>query len=474
MAASVLVLVLDGVRPDTLRAALDGGHAPALARLRDEGGSHTISTVFPSVTGLGYLPFVAGRHPVPAGVPGIRWYDRSRQHLRRGGHSRSYVGWAMRYFDADLAPDVATLFQHARPSFGAMTMVAKGLRRRDWLGRSLGWQVRGARIHFAKGGLGRWLDWDRDVAGRVAQHVRRHRPRFALAAVLTPDKVQHAEGQASPRLLDTIRIGDDMVAELRHDLERAGRWDDTLLMVVSDHGHSPVPHHDELTDALSDLGCRVAAHPFAGRAKHADTVVMVSGNAMAHVYLDAQRRTRLGHDTLSGRWGEVTRALVARESVDLALVPLGDDTCLVHGRGRGDAIVRWRDGRFDYRPRDGDPLRLEDGYSGLDAAAAWDLCLPTDHPDALVQIALVAAASRSGDVVLSAARQWDFRRKFEPVPHVSGHGALHREHMLVPLLVNRAATGVPRRTVDIGATAAAVLGVTLPGCEGEAFVSRNG
>lgn len=470
MAQSVLVIVLDGVRPDTLRAALDAGHAPALARLRDEGGAHTITTVFPSVTGLGYVPFVAGRHPATAGIPGIRWFDRARTHLRRGSHSRSYVGWAMRYFDADLHADVGTLFQHARPSFGAMTMVAKGLRKRDWLGRSFGWQLRGARIHFAKGGLGRWLDWDRDVAGRVAQHVRRHRPRFALTAVLTPDKVQHAEGQESPRLLDTIRIGDDMVAELRHDLEKAGRWEETRLMIVSDHGHSPVPQHDELVDVLTAQGLSVAAHPFAGRARTADAVVMVSGNAMAHVYLDAQRRTRLGHDTLTGRWGEVTRALIDRESVDLALMPLGDDACLVHAKGRGDAIVRWRDGRYDYRPRDGDPLRLEDGLTGLDAAAAWDACLPTEHPDALVQIAHIAAAARSGDVILSANREWDFRLKYEPVLHRSGHGALHREHMLVPLLVNRPVRGVARRTVDVGATAAAVLGVELPGVEGTSFL----
>jgi hypothetical protein len=469
MASSVLVIVLDGVRPDTLRAAMDAGHAPALARLRAEGGAHTITTVFPSVTGVGYVPFVAGRHPSPAGIPGIRWFDRSRTHLRRGGHSRSYVGWAMRYFDADLDRGVETLFQHARPSFGAMTMVARGLRRRDWLGRSLGWQVRGARIHFAKGGLGRWLDWDRDVAGRVAQHVRRHRPRFALAAVLTPDKVQHAEGQDSPRLLDTIRIGDDMVAELRSDLERAGRWDETLLLVVSDHGHSPVPKHDELVDVLTAQGLTVAAHPFAGKAKSADAVVMVSGNAMAHVYLDARRRARLGAEALRGRWGEVTRSLVDRDSVDVAMIPLGDEACLVHAPGRGDAIVRWRDGRYDYRPRDGDPLRLEGSHTGLDAAAAWDLCLPTDHPDALVQIACNASAARSGDLMLSAAREWDFRRKFEPVLHISGHGALHREHMLVPLLVNRPVSGVPRRTVDIGATAAAVLGVELPGVEGADF-----
>jgi len=83
---------------------------------------------------------------------------------------------------------------------------------------------------------------------------------------------------------------------------------------------------------------------------------------------------------------------------------------------------------------------------------------------------MVASAPRSGDVILSANRGWDFRRKFEPLLHVSGHGALHREHMLVPLLVSRPVGGMPRRTVDIGATAAAALGVALPGQEGASFL----
>ncbi|MDX2185164.1 MAG: alkaline phosphatase family protein [Gemmatimonadaceae bacterium] len=469
--SSVIVVVLDGVRPDTLRDALDAGHAPALRQLRDDGGDHTITTVFPSVTGLGYVPFVAGRHPVPAGIPGLRWYDRARTHIRRGSHARSYIGWAMRYFDRDLHPEVDTLFQHARPSFGAMTMIGRGLAPRDWLGTGLNWQLRGARIHFGRGGLKRWLEWDRDVAGHVAAHVRRHAPQFTLAAVLTPDKVQHAEGQQSPKLLETIRIGDALVAELRHDLERAGRWDRTQLWIVSDHGHSPTPKHDELVDVLLGEGLTVAAHPFAGKAKSSDVVVGVSGNAQAHIYLDPQRRTRLGAEALAGRWGAVTDLLSSRESVDLAIVPLGDDTARVSAPGRGAALVRWSHGRVSYLPQDGDPLRLDDELSELDAVDAWDACLPTDHPDGLVQIAAVAGAARSGDVILSAAREWDFRKRYEPVLHVSGHGALHREHMLVPMLLNRPPVGVPRRTVDIGVSAARALQLdALRGADGASFV----
>jgi hypothetical protein len=54
---------------------------------------------------------------------------------------------------------------------------------------------------------------------------------------------------------------------------------------------------------------------------------------------------------------------------------------------------------------------------------------------------------------------------------VSSHGALHREHILVPLLVNRPIGGRPRRTVDVMPSALVALGKTVPpGLDGVSFV----
>jgi hypothetical protein len=100
-----------------------------------------------------------------------------------------------------------------------------------------------------------------------------------------------------------------------------------------------------------------------------------------------------------------------------------------------------------------------------------DATFETDYPDCIVQIAHLAAAPRSGDIILSATRDWDFRARFEPIPHVSSHGALHREHMLVPLLVNHPVAGRPRRTVDVMPSALAALGMAIPaGLDGESFL----
>ena len=74
-------------------------------------------------------------------------------------------------------------------------------------------------------------------------------------------------------------------------------------------------------------------------------------------------------------------------------------------------------------------------------------------------------------MILSAARDWDFRARYEPIPHVSSHGALHREHMLVPLLTSRPTARVPRRTADVMPSALVALGLGVPGgLDGESFL----
>src|SRR4029079_9497101 len=119
------------------------------------------------------------------------------------------------------------------------------------------------------------------------------------------------------------------------------------------------------------------------------------------------------------------------------------------------------DGWYSYRPRSGDPLAIGE-HEALSDATAYEVTASSDYPDAIVQIARLASASRSGEIILSAARDWDFRARYEPIPHVSSHGALHREHMVVPLLTNRPIARTPRRTVDVMPSALAALGLDLP------------
>jgi len=97
------------------------------------------------------------------------------------------------------------------------------------------------------------------------------------------------------------------------------------------------------------------------------------------------------------------------------------------------------------------------------ADEAHDAASTTDYPDSVVQISHLASGARAGDIILSASREWDFRARFEPIRHVSSHGALHREHMLVPVLLSRPSARAPRRTTDVMPSALVALGLDIPG-----------
>jgi len=185
--------------------------------------------------------------------------------------------------------------------------------------------------------------------------------------------------------------------------------------------------------------------------------VMVSGNAMAHLYLELHRRVRAGWSALRERWEPLARMLLARESVDLVMLPIDDSQTEVRSRDRGSAIITAANGRYSYRMLDGDPLRVGFELQNVYASDAFDALARGDYPDAIVQIAQLAASARSGDIIVSATPGWDFREKWEPVRHASTHGSLHRDHMLVPLLVSQPVSGTPRRTADVMPSALASL-----------------
>jgi arylsulfatase A-like enzyme len=127
-------------------------------------------------------------------------------------------------------------------------------------------------------------------------------------------------------------------------------------------------------------------------------------------------------------------------------------------------------GRYSYRPLTGDPLAIG-AHESLSHDESHDVTMDSDYPDAIAQIAHLAGSARSGEIMLSASRNWDYRAKWEPIPHVSSHGALHREHMQVPLLLNRPARGVPRRTVDVMPSALTAIGRPVPeGLDGRSFL----
>jgi hypothetical protein len=147
--------------------------------------------------------------------------------------------------------------------------------------------------------------------------------------------------------------------------------------------------------------------------------------------------------------------------VDLVLLPRKSGECEVRSRGRGTATVTYSESHYGYRHGSGNPLGIPE-CENLDLAEAYAITLESDYPDGIVQIAHLAKCPRSGDLILSASRDWDFRARYEPIPHVSSHGALHRDHMLVPLLTSQPTSSTPRRTIDVMPSALSALGIDSP------------
>jgi hypothetical protein len=463
---TVIVLIADGARPDAFAGDLT--RYPALRRLRDEGALNTLTSVFPSVTGPAYLPFLMGRFPGAVGIPGLRWYDRSRERCGWPDYARSYVGYEMGRINRDIDPSAPTIFELVPRSAAAFSVLTRGLARGDSLAaltpRSA---LRAAVTHF-RGRAERWIEIDRELADTVVARVRDDRPDYLFAALTGIDKASHARGHDSPLVHDALAVVDDLAGRIRKEAERGAWWPGAHLWITSDHGHSSVRVHDDLAREISRMGLRTVAHPWSFGISP-DVAVMVSGNAMAHLYLEPRRRTRPGWVALAARWEPFARQLLERPSVDLAILAEGAERCEVRS-ARGTATVEHHGNRYVYRRVDGDPLGLGRNVEG-DADEAHDATIDSDYPGGIVQIAVLAGASRSGDVILSATPGYDFRARYEPIPHLSAHGALHRDHMLVPLLTNRAPRIAPRRTADLFPSALAALGVPAPTVlDGRSFV----
>ncbi len=454
--SSVIVLVADGLTPEALETAIRSGDVPELAALRDVSGLNVVTTVFPSVTGVAYIPMLTGQHPSDAGIPGLRWYDRARRLPWLIGRSRSYVGTQLRRMNDDLAPSTTTLFERVRGSaLGSSAMVTRGLPPRARLDRGIGYTARVVHAHVT-GGVTRWAALEEELAGELVRRVRREKPRFVFAAFTTGDKATHAEGPHSRAARDSLKLVDHVAASIRRDAERDGRWRSMQLWVVSDHGHSAVRQHFDLAGELRKLGVKVRAHPWT-LPDRSEVAVMVSGNSMAHLYVGLEATSRQPWPALASVWAPRIGELLSHPAIDLVATMSGPSTVEVR-RGNACAEITMTPKGLSYRTTGGNPLGAE-SFEDLCDDAAYESLIGTEYPDGVAQLARLVLAARSGDVVVSASPGWDLRKRYEPIDHVSSHGALHAAHMLVPLVGNRHLDEAPRRTADLYRVVTNALGL---------------
>jgi hypothetical protein len=463
------LLLVDGLRPDVAQARLAAGHLPCLADMVSRGGRTHAITGFPSTTSVAYLPFLTGCAPGRCDIPSIRWLDRSRyggRWWRDRSAVRSYCGPQATLLDDDIAPDVRTIFELVPESIGIFTPIARGLTAKRDPSR-LERQLWGSVAHFAL--------WHQPSDDAVSRHLLRAADaswRFVFAQFPAVDGYTHQTDPDSPRVRSALAKVDDTVGRLRQRLRHRGELDDSLILLVSDHGATRVHTHLDLADWFRAQGVPTLSHPVLWE-RRPRAAVMVAGNGSAMIYArpGVQRlgrwpmeRLRLPetfgtkNDVIAELLGESAVAFVAAESESggISVASAGGSARLWSEQ---DAVI--------YQPISGDPLMAGGAWSASPREwleATWD----GPFPDAPFHLMDQFRSRRTGDLLVVAREGYDFRDRFEVPEHRAGHGSMIRPHMQTPVWSSHPIPPVPLRTVDLFPALLGWLGVPVPeGIDGE-------
>jgi hypothetical protein len=472
MPKPALLLVLDGIRPDVLRAAIRDGEAPHLGAIAEKGEAvWDAVSVFPSITPAATAAIATGEAPAKSGIVGHAWYDEDERRVvvygamtetvMASGPIRVFHNNVWRMNRDDL--HAATLFEtlHDRGFDGACVNfpVRRGphthpIRMKSvegYLkgGRYLGPSVEGPKEYFmgdlfysrdtgfsgrkANGGVLRSVGINDDYAARVGAMLLKDKAApFNLVYFFKGDSIAHHHGlEAQRRWLATA---DKYVARI---FEAGGGTDrvleDYAVLALSDHGHAPLLPKNRYVDLRIIPGQTVSSGVKA-RFGNGATVVLVPNGRSALLYL----REEVELDPL-------VEGLVGRRGVDLAAWVDGD-WATVRRPGRE---VRFRPGAGPADPfgrswdLEGDPLALDIQIS--DGRLRYG-----DYPDALERLWGCLHSSRCGDVVLSASPGYTFGEISGGYHTASDHGSLHASDSEVFVL----ASGVPapHRITDVAPT----------------------
>jgi hypothetical protein len=459
---SALIVLADGARRSVFEELVEAGELPNIREhVVDRGSYRRATSTFTSTTGPAHLPILTGCFAATADVPGYRWLDRAsyRPETWPGQWCmRSYNGPEALLLNRDLSSRVRTLFELTRNPINVFGVLTRGVPRgNSLLGRRK--QVLWPYIHYSRhwGAADRWAARALMASISIPSELR-------FVAFPGIDWFSHYVDPDGEGALECYRRIDRAVGDGVRELRRGGSYDDTLIVLCSDHGHTPVHTHYDLPVRLEhELELRVAYHSRAVFKHDPDAVACVSGNGMAHVYMrgggwDGPPPSR---SELDDHHPGVRERLLAEPGVDLVITRGEDGGAWVESR-RGLAQLAERGGGLTYRVQGGDPF----GWGDLPEQMSWEealtLMFETGHPDALAQIAQLFRSQRSGDLVVSATPGWDLRERYEHPEHLSSHGALHAGHMVVPVASSEPLVEGPMRTADVFATVLDYLGRGIP------------
>lgn len=427
----VIFYLVDGARPDILNKHIDNGMLPNIKRyLIDEGSYTKGTTCFPSTTGPAYLPFLCGTQPGDHDITGIRWFDKAEYFKGRWGRNamRSYCGYEAKYFNDDMNPAYPSLFEEYPGGLNIYNMITKGVEDKNDLTK-VGKSKLYTRAHFKK------IHHPVDELGheRLMEGIEQDF-HFIFAVFPSVDWDSHYHHYDHPETEKAYKIADRSLGEVVERLKKRGIYDDTMIVMASDHGLTSTKVHFDVASFFRKQGYRTLAYPTIWTL-FPQVAVFISGNSYASVsFLDIKEDYTYG--PLMNKHAESINEFVSNPAIDFILVRKNDQDVIIMNLD-GHATITISDDKMGYTSDSANPLGIDDIDTVLTEKEAFDYCYDTDYPDSLFQIKQLFSSQRAGDVVVSANVGYDLRDFWEIPEHLGSHGSLHKDHLYIPLLINK-------------------------------------
>jgi len=454
----LVLCVIDAMAPAMLERAVAAGAAPVLERLMQRGRYvPDCVAAFPSVTPVCAASIVTGVAQDAHHIPAMNWFHREEDRYveygssfraaQRFGIARQLTDTVYNLNRAHLSAETPTVFEtlddaevrtagttylmyrgryrHEPQRDTALTRIATTLMRHPVMGpRELFYaDIFASRPTGCRSGLGMPGVRDRH-SGCVSAYLVEH-DLFDFLLLSLPDNDWYSHKHGPDAQVQSIAQADLQLARV---FEASGGVDEFLaehaVIAMADHSQAPVSNTIALQDELAELGVLAPARPSrtaAGAHGEEPRIAVCPSQRAAMVY--ALRESE--RDAM--RASVVTRTLTI-EGVEHVMW-LGRDAHDVPDEG---IISSPEHGELRFRP-DG-PLEdsrgaswsVEGPLSVIDAAVEDGRLSTPTYPDVLARVWSALTCPTSGEVLLSAAPDYEFI-DWGRQAHVGGgsHGSLH-------------------------------------------------
>jgi predicted AlkP superfamily pyrophosphatase or phosphodiesterase len=261
----VIVITIDGLRPQHYQDAAYRKSAPNLVQLAEQGTqARSAVAAYPSATYPGHANIITGVRPARHRITGNSvfrppqvegrgfWYARDMKapalwdYVKPAGYTVASLSWPCsadtpnidwnfpEFWSSPFGAEVNHVRRFATPEILAMVERLKGS----------GWPSLLA--HSRKRDL---------MLTMLAEElVRTVKPNLLLLHLVDMDKTQHRYGPAASQVRGALAYADELVGRIRKAVHDAGLDDQTTWFIMGDHGFAAVEHSVSPNHLLAENG----------------------------------------------------------------------------------------------------------------------------------------------------------------------------------------------------------------------------